>query len=66
MPSYIVYLIDNARRVRLGERFDCAADEPAVERFGRIDREGGEAELWQGGRLIARLSAKGELSKGSN
>ena len=65
MPSYIIYLIDSARRVRLGERFDCADDGPAVERFGQVDREGGEAELWQGGRLIARLSTKGEVSKGA-
>lgn len=65
MPSYIIYLIDKARRVRLGERLDCDGDEAAIAALLRAEREGGEAELWQGGRLVARLSAKGDLSKGS-
>lgn len=55
MPTYRVYLIDARGRVQMGDTFEQPNDAAAQARFEAIDRQGLNAELWQGGRLVRKL-----------
>ncbi|MFC3079215.1 hypothetical protein ACFODL_14045 [Phenylobacterium terrae] len=55
MPTYRVYLIEADGRVRMGETFERPDDAAAQAAFEAIDRQGLNAELWQGGRLVRKL-----------
>ncbi|HEX2559969.1 hypothetical protein [Phenylobacterium sp.] len=55
MPTYRVYLIDARGRVQMGDTFEQPDDATAQVRFEAIDRQGLNAELWQGGRLVRKL-----------
>lgn len=55
MPTYRVYLIEADGRVRMGETFEQPDDVKAQAAFEAIDRQGLNAELWQGGRLVRKL-----------
>jgi hypothetical protein len=50
-----VYLIDARGRVQMGDTFEQPDDATAQVRFEAIDRQGLNAELWQGGRLVRKL-----------
>ena len=55
MTLYTIYLVDPSGRVRLGETVERPDDAAAIAYFRAVDRMGETAELWQGGRLVARL-----------
>jgi hypothetical protein len=55
LPTYRVYLIDAHGRLQLGESFEKPDDAAAKAVFDAIDRQGLNAELWQGGRLVRKL-----------
>jgi hypothetical protein len=56
---YRIYLVgDNCRMQRTGE-FQCPTDEKARRWLGEVVHPGLGAELWEGGRLIARTRCPG-------
>jgi hypothetical protein len=61
---YTTYLVDPSGRVRLGEKVERPDDAAAIAYLRNVDRGGEAAELWQGGRLVARQDADGALFLG--
>jgi hypothetical protein len=64
MKSYRIYRVAPDGRLHLGEAFDARDDHEARGRLTELAVQGQAAELWTGGRLIARLSKAGELCAG--
>lgn len=54
MASYLIYLIAPTGRVGVGESQEHPDDESARAWFDGMDEVAGDAELWCGGRLVAR------------
>ncbi|HEY8571633.1 hypothetical protein [Phenylobacterium sp.] len=57
--SYRLYTVDRSGRLQLSRTFDCSDDEAAVEQAREAAAEGEAVELWDGGRLVGRLSKLG-------
>lgn len=66
MALYTTYLVDPSGRVRLGENVERPDDAAAIAYLRGLDRQGEAAELWQGGRLVARLDVDGTLYLGTS
>ena len=57
MTGYRLYGLDGVDKVASGEWFEADDDEAAIE-VARKMMDGGECELWQGQRLVARIRRK--------
>lgn len=57
MASYLIYLIAPTGRVGMGDSQEHPDDEAALAWFDRMDDVAGDAELWCGGRLVARRAS---------
>lgn len=57
--SYRLYTVEPSGRLQLSRTFDCPDDEAAVEQARGSGADGHARELWQGGRLVGRLSKLG-------
>jgi hypothetical protein len=56
VKNYRVYFAQEGGRLELGESFVCASDEEALARARQARPPPGcVVELWEGGRLVARL-----------
>jgi hypothetical protein len=64
LPNYRIYHVGNGGRLRLGDLLQAPHDEAAVASAATLLTRGQEAELWQGGRLVGRFSARGEFLRG--
>lgn len=63
MATYRIYRVATGGRLQLGESFEAADDAEAVRLAG--DLRGGQAvELWEGGRLVGRISKLGVFTPG--
>ncbi len=65
LTAYTTYLVDPSGRVRMGETFDQPDDASAIAHFRGLEHHGEAAELWQSGRLVARLDVEGRFFLGS-
>lgn len=57
MASYRLYGLDGVSMVASGEWIEAGDDQEAIE-AARKRFDGGDCELWQGQRLVARLNRK--------
>ena len=54
MPAYRIYRIGPNGRLIQGERLSCQEDAQALAQFKLLVAQVEPAELWDGGRLVAR------------
>ena len=62
--SYRLYLVSPSGRLQLSRTFESAGDEAAVAQARELTADGQAAELWDGGRLVGRLSKLGVFTAG--
>ena len=58
MGTYRLYCLDGVDKVASAEWIEADGDDAAIEAAQDI-RDGRSCELWQGNRLVMRLSGKG-------
>lgn len=59
MAGYRVYCLDGVNKVASGDWIETDDDEAAIE-IATEKHEGHACEVWQGGRLVARLDLRRE------
>ena len=59
MSSYRLYGLDGVRKVASAEWIEADDDHAAIE-AARTRFDGGDCEVWQGRRLVARLDGRGQ------
>ncbi|MGZ6038229.1 MAG: hypothetical protein ACXWKR_06150 [Phenylobacterium sp.] len=59
MKSYRIYIVDPDGRLQLGQAFEAVDDTAAAARAEAAAQRGRTAELWEGGRMVGRVSAAG-------
>ena len=64
MKSYRIYIVDRDGRLQLGRAFEAADDVAAVVQARSTPPRGRTAELWEGGRMVGRVSKDGEFTFG--
>jgi hypothetical protein len=57
VPNYRLYRLDGAGQIVTADWIEAERDEDAL-REAHVRVEGAEHELWQRGRLVARISAE--------
>lgn len=57
MSSYRLYGLDGVRKVASAEWIDADDDHAAIE-AAKTKFDGGDCEVWQGRRLVARLDGR--------
>lgn len=60
MPSYRLYRLDGAGKILTADWLEAATDEAAV-REAKVGMSPGNYELWERGRLVARLQGDATL-----
>ena len=65
MKSYRIYILEPDGRLQLGEAFAAADDQAAAARAEEVAQKGRTAELWEGGRLVGRVSKDGVFEGGA-
>ncbi|HKX91858.1 MAG TPA: hypothetical protein VJM15_05460 [Sphingomicrobium sp.] len=58
MGHYRLYCLDGAGRVETAEWIEAADDQAAIA-AASAGHQGRKCELWQGGRMVARLDLRG-------
>lgn len=64
VKSYRIYLIGRDGRLQLGAAFEAADDQAAAARALEVAAAGQAAELWEGGRLVGKVSRRGVFTRG--
>ena len=64
MKSYRIYIVDPDGRLQLGQAFEAVDDRAAAAQAESAAQRGRTAELWQGGRLVGRVSVTGIFTPG--
>ncbi|HLZ73811.1 hypothetical protein [Phenylobacterium sp.] len=64
MKSYRIYIVDPDGRLQLGQAFEAVDDKAAGAQAQAAARRGRDAELWEGGRLVGRVSKDGVFTAG--
>jgi hypothetical protein len=62
VKTYRIYLADTSGRLRVRLVFTCADDRTAVIRAQELEPQDAAKELWQGGRLVGRISKLGAFT----
>ena len=66
MKAYRIYIVDSDGRLQLGQAFEASDDRAASERAVGLAVKGQTAELWEGGRMVGRVSKHGDFSTGDS
>jgi hypothetical protein len=66
LKSYRIYIVGRDQRLQLGEAFEAPEDGVAVARAEASTPRGQAAELWEGGRLVGRVSEQGVFTRGDH
>ena len=64
MKSYRIYIVDPDGRLQLGQAFEAVDDRAAGAQAESAAQKGRTAELWEGGRLVGRVSEDGAFTVG--
>jgi hypothetical protein len=64
MADYRLYCLDGAGHIALADWIEAVSDEDAIGEARRLRPEAHRCELWQQGRLVAKLN--GEMEEVSN
>jgi hypothetical protein len=66
LKSYRIYIVDGDGRLQLGQAFEAADDTVAAARALELAQMGQSAELWEGGRIVGRVSKIGGFAAGAD
>jgi hypothetical protein len=66
VKSYRIYILGSDGRIQLGEAFEAPDDHAACAAAQGLSRPGQATELWEGGRIIGRVSKDGVFSLGAH
>jgi hypothetical protein len=66
LKSYRIYIVDSEGRLQLGQAFEAADDTVAAVRSLALAEMGQSAELWEGGRIVGRVSKIGDFTPGAD
>lgn len=58
MPNYRVYQLDENARIVARHEVSCDSDEAAQSAAAKLVPPGTQAEVWEGARLLGRVSAR--------
>jgi hypothetical protein len=64
VKAYRIYIVDPDGRLQLGQAFEATDDKAAAERALGAASKGHVAELWEGGRIVGRVSEHGVFEPG--
>ena len=64
MKAYRIYIVDPDGRLQLGQAFEATDDKAAAERAVSAASKGRIAELWEGGRIVGRVTEGGAFEAG--
>jgi hypothetical protein len=64
LKAYRIYIVDPDGRLQLGQAFEAVDDEAAAERAIGAAVKGRTAELWEGGRIVGRVTDSGVFEPG--
>jgi hypothetical protein len=64
VKSYRIYIVDPDGRLQLGQAFEATDDGIAGDLAKSFARRGRTAELWEGGRIVGRVSPDGDYTSG--
>jgi hypothetical protein len=64
VKSYRIYIVDPDGRLQLGQAFEAADDGIAADLAKSFAQRGRTAELWEGGRMVGRVSNDGVFTTG--
>ncbi|HZZ66716.1 MAG TPA: hypothetical protein VFE18_00945 [Phenylobacterium sp.] len=64
MKSYRIYIVDPDGRLQLGQAFEAVDDRIAGDLARSFAQRGRTAELWEGGRMVGRVSTDGVFTAG--
>ncbi len=64
MKSYRIYIVDPDGRLHLGQAFEAVDDRAAGVQAEGAAQRGRTAELWEGGRMVGRVSEDGTFKAG--
>ena len=64
MKAYRIYIVDPDGRLQLGQAYEAADDQAAAERALGAASKGHVAELWEGGRIVGRVTEHGVFEPG--
>ena len=66
MKSYRIYIVGPGGRLQLGRAFEASDDQTAGAEAEAAVTRGQMAELWEGGRLVGRVSTSGVFELGDS
>jgi hypothetical protein len=64
VKSYRIYIVEADGRLQLGLAFEAVDDRAAGAQAESAAQRSRTAELWEGGRLVGRVSADGKFTPG--
>jgi hypothetical protein len=64
VKSYRIYIVDPDGRLHLGQAFEAVDDRAAGALAESAAQKGRTAELWEGGRMVGRVSEAGTFTAG--
>lgn len=64
VKSYRIYIVGSDGRLQLGQAFDATDDVAAGRRAEVVAVRGQVAELWEGGRMVGRVTTDGVFGAG--
>lgn len=64
MKAYRIYIVDQDGKLQLGQAFEESDDVVAGVRAVTLAVSGQTAELWEGGRMVGRVSVDGVFIPG--
>jgi hypothetical protein len=64
VKSYRIYIVDPDGRLQLGQAFEAVDDRAAAAVAESFAQRGRTAELWEGGRMVGRVSKDGAFDAG--
>lgn len=64
MKSYRIYIVGSDGRLQLGQAFEAPDDKAAGEQAAAAAVRGLVAELWEGGRMVGRVTPDGVFGAG--
>jgi hypothetical protein len=66
VKSYRIYIVDPDGRLQLGQAFEAVDDKAAAAQAESVAQQGRTAELWEGGRMVGRVSKAGVFTAGGS
>jgi hypothetical protein len=63
MADYRVYCLDGAGRIALADWIEASDDDDAIAKARKLKPNANSCEVWQKGRLVAKLSSAGRLER---